>query len=37
MGHAWPGGTDVGLGAPTAQINAVDTMWAFFVAHPGSG
>jgi polyhydroxybutyrate depolymerase len=37
MGHAWPGGTDVGLGAPTAQINAVDTMWASFVAHPGSG
>jgi polyhydroxybutyrate depolymerase len=36
MGHAWPGGTSAGLGDPSAQINAVDTMWAFFVAHPGS-
>ena len=36
MGHAWPGGTSAGLGDPNAQINAVDTMWAFFVAHSGS-
>jgi polyhydroxybutyrate depolymerase len=36
MGHAWPGGTNAGLGDPTAQINAVDTMWPFFVAHSGS-
>jgi polyhydroxybutyrate depolymerase len=36
MGHAWPGGTNAGLGDPTAQISAVDTMWAFFAAHPGN-
>jgi len=33
MGHAWPGGTDAGLGYSKAQINAVDTMWAYFKAH----
>ena len=36
MGHQWPGGTVAGLGNPTTQINAVDTMWAFFHAHPGT-
>lgn len=35
MGHAWPGGTSVGLGNPTTRINAVDAMWSFFVAHSG--
>jgi polyhydroxybutyrate depolymerase len=33
MGHAWPGGTNAGLGDPKAQINAVDTMWTFFKSH----
>jgi len=33
MGHSWPGGANAGLGDPKAQINAVDTMWAFFKSH----
>lgn len=34
MGHAWPGGTDAGLGDPGTKIKAVDLIWAFFKAHP---
>lgn len=34
MGHGWPGGAAVGLGDPRPPINATDTLWAFFTAHP---
>lgn len=34
MGHRWPGGAQEGLGDPDTKINAVDVIWAFFVAHP---
>jgi polyhydroxybutyrate depolymerase len=34
-GHTWPGSIDVRLlGKTTHQINASDTLWAFFQAHP---
>jgi polyhydroxybutyrate depolymerase len=34
-GHTWPGSVDVPfLGKTTHQINATDTLWAFFQAHP---
>jgi polyhydroxybutyrate depolymerase len=38
-GHTWPG-TDVdlsALGATTQEINASQTMWEFFKAHPRRG
>jgi polyhydroxybutyrate depolymerase len=33
MGHSWPGGADVGLGAPRVKLNATDLIWEFFAAH----
>jgi polyhydroxybutyrate depolymerase len=34
-GHTWPGSIPVArLGLTTRQIDASDTIWAFFVAHP---
>ena len=34
-GHTWPGSQFIpGLGLTTHQINASDTIWAFFKAHP---
>lgn len=34
-GHTWPGSIPVAsLGLTTTQINASDTIWAFFAAHP---
>ncbi|MGN9813268.1 alpha/beta hydrolase family esterase [Micromonospora sp. BQ11] len=34
MGHRWPGGAEVGLGAPDTAIVATDLIWDFFAAHP---
>ncbi|MGN9778619.1 alpha/beta hydrolase family esterase [Micromonospora sp. H33] len=34
MGHRWPGGAEVGLGAPDTAVNATDLIWDFFAAHP---
>ncbi|NJP34920.1 alpha/beta hydrolase family esterase [Micromonospora thermarum] len=34
MGHRWPGGAKVGLGAPDTAVNATDLIWDFFAAHP---
>jgi polyhydroxybutyrate depolymerase len=34
-GHTWPGSIPVpGLDMTTSQINASDTIWAFFASHP---
>ncbi len=37
-GHTWPGGLqyapDYMVGQTTQELNAVETMWAFFKAHP---
>ncbi|RKN42779.1 alpha/beta hydrolase family esterase [Micromonospora endolithica] len=34
MGHNWPGGAALGLGAPDTAINATELIWDFFAAHP---
>lgn len=34
MGHSWPGGANVALGAPRVKLNATDLIWQFFSAHP---
>jgi len=34
-GHTWPGSIPIAaFGMTTTQINASDTIWAFFAAHP---
>ena len=34
-GHTWPGSISIpSLGMTTQQINASNTIWAFFAAHP---
>jgi polyhydroxybutyrate depolymerase len=34
-GHTWPGSIQLpGLGLTTQQVNASNTLWAFFTAHP---
>ena len=33
-GHTWPGAPDIpGLGSTTREVNAAETIWAFFAAH----
>ena len=37
-GHTWPGSIPIArFGMTTQQINASDTIWAFFAAHPLQG
>jgi polyhydroxybutyrate depolymerase len=37
-GHSWPGSIPIArFGMTTQQINASDTIWAFFAAHPLQG
>lgn len=43
-GHQWPGGQShpaeeslLGLDAPSTALNATDTFWQFFAAHPKAG
>jgi polyhydroxybutyrate depolymerase len=37
-GHTWPGSIPIAtFGMTTNQINASDTIWAFFATHPLHG